>query len=507
MTRFTTAGRRTTRDVGKLAGAWLGALLPFALEAQPVAAPSGGLPTLDCVIQPSEIIDVGAAVPGVLESIDFDRGDMVERGQLLARLEAGVERATAELARVRATLDTSIELRQANAQFFGRNQSRSETLVRDSAISAQQMDQLETEALLATLQVRQEQDNQRLAKLELVRAREALERRMIKSPIDGVVIERYRGVGEYIEDKPVLRLAQLDPLHVETLVPVDWLGRIAAGMHAQVTPAVAGQAPRMAQVERVDRVADAASGTFSVRLALPNPNHDIATGVRCSMNFLAQQARSPLQAAAYTADAAPDPAVKTATIAQAVKSQSPVPPPRKPARTAAPANNASPPEQALCRTAGPISTRSRALRILDTLAIHGADGSLREAHEQNAAQHMILALETPRAADVKSLVANLRAANLDDFHPLRKGQYAGRISLGLYRSVKYAQERQKLLADAGVLSELVPRHPSKSTWFVDATVPASITHKQIQKALREVAPTATLSAVACDVMLVQTDPD
>ncbi len=507
MTRFDTAGRRTTRNATKLAAVWLGGLLPLAVGAQPTVVPAGGLPTLDCVIEPSEIVDVGAAVPGVLESVKVDWGDMVKRGQLLAQLEAGVERAQAELARVRAALDTSIALRQANAQFFSRNQNRSETLMRESAISEQQMDQLETEALLARLQVRQEQDNQRLAKLELARARETLKRRMIKSPIDGVVIERYRGVGEYVEDEPVLRLAQLDPLHVEALVPVDWFGRITAGMHAQITPAVPGQAPRMAQVERVDRVADAGSGTFSVRLALPNPNHDIATGVQCSMRFLAQGAASPLQAAAYEAEPASKPVASTATPTLPTKPQNAVtPPPPTPAPTAVAADDGISPGQALCRVVGPISTHDRALRIMDTLTANGADGRLRKAHAQNAAQHMILALDTPQAADMEALVANLRAANLDDIHPLRKGQYAGRLSLGLYSSVKYARERQQLLADAGVLSELVPRPSGKSAWFVDATVPTSITSQQLQTALRQVIPTATLSPAECGAMLVQTDP-
>jgi membrane fusion protein (multidrug efflux system) len=38
-------------------------------------------------------------------------------------------------------------------------------------------------------------------------------------------------------------------------------------------------------VSVVDRVIDAASGTFGVRLELPNPNYELPAGLRCRVRF------------------------------------------------------------------------------------------------------------------------------------------------------------------------------------------------------------------------------
>ena len=56
-----------------------------------------------------------------------------------------------------------------------------------------------------------EPDNKRIAGLELLRAEAMLDRRTIRSPVDGVVTERFKSAGEYIDDEPVMRVAQLDP--------------------------------------------------------------------------------------------------------------------------------------------------------------------------------------------------------------------------------------------------------------------------------------------------------
>ncbi len=257
---------------------------------------TGGIPAIaddtseqarfDCIINPSEVVDLGSAATGVLEKILVDRGDPVKKGMVLAQLDSELEAATVKLAQVKAGLTTGVQLRRANASYLLRRQKRSQKLFRKAVISQNDMDLAETEAQLAQLQVRQEQDNRFLARLELTRAKAALKRRTIHSPIDGVVTERYKAPGEFVDDSPILQLAQLDPLHVEVLLPVDLIGQIQPGMQARVFPEAPGQPTQSATVTRVDQVADAASGTFGVRLALPNPDQQIPAGLRCQLEFM-----------------------------------------------------------------------------------------------------------------------------------------------------------------------------------------------------------------------------
>ncbi len=262
--------------------------LAFAEHHQENTPGDAPIPEFDCVIEPSEIVDVGSADPGVIERIDVQRNDRVKKEEVIAMLESSVEQATLKLAKTRASLNTAIELRRQSAEFGSMTQQRNQALVQKAAISRQDMDQLRTETRIAELQVQQELENKRIAKLEYLRAQAILQRRIIRSPMNGIVMERFKSAGEYVEEKPILRIAQLDPLHVEVIVPVEYLGRIKKGMQAKVTAVVPGADALTATVDRVDIVADAASGTYGVRLNLPNPDYLISAGLRCHADFLPQ---------------------------------------------------------------------------------------------------------------------------------------------------------------------------------------------------------------------------
>jgi preprotein translocase subunit SecA len=96
-------------------------------------------------------------------------------------------------------------------------------------------------------------------------------------------------VGEFAASDrgdPIMRLAQLDPLRVEVFVPVARLGEIAVGKKAEVMPQAPVNGTYIARVTIVDRVADAASGTFGVRLELPNRDYRLPAGMKCKVRFL-----------------------------------------------------------------------------------------------------------------------------------------------------------------------------------------------------------------------------
>jgi RND family efflux transporter MFP subunit len=259
-------------------------LAPLGVQA---SIDSSLLPEMDCIVEPSEIVELGSSVPGILNSTLVERNDFVEQGELLAELDSRVERATLELAIARAEMNTSLKLRRENAAFGQRTEKRNKKLFKESTISAQDMDKVKTETYIAQLQAQQEEDNKRIAELEAVRAQQALDQRTIKSPITGVITEKYKSVGEYVEAEPVYRIANLDPLHVELIVPTEHLGSIERGMKAQVRLQLDSHADQsyVAVVRSVDRVADAASGTFGVLLVMPNSGLRIPSGVRCNLSF------------------------------------------------------------------------------------------------------------------------------------------------------------------------------------------------------------------------------
>lgn len=262
------------------------AVLPWGTSAD---ASRDVLSDIDCVVQPGQIAALGSAVPGVLSTVNVSRSDYVSKGMVLAELESDVENASLQLAKRLASLNTATRLRQLNADFGSRTLQRNQSLFHKASISKQTLDQVKTEALIAEMQVQQERENIEVASIEVTRAKAVLNRRSIKAPFDGAIMEQYKTIGEYVADEPVLQIASLDPLHVEVIVPISQLGVVESGMRGVVSMTVPGFEDRTfdATVRRIDPVGDAASATYGVLLELPNPDLTIPSGVRCQVDFVA----------------------------------------------------------------------------------------------------------------------------------------------------------------------------------------------------------------------------
>ena len=241
---------------------------------------------LDGLIEPHMVVNVGSGAAGIIEKVTVDRGDFVKKGQVLATLQSGVEKATVELSRARAELTASIELRGARLEFAKQEQLRADDLHSKEAVPLQEKEEAETNKLIAEAELKEAIERKELAGLELEQAREVLKRRTMRSPITGVVVERFLCPGEFVEDQPILKLAQIDPLNVEVIVPVSLLGSIKVGMGGTVKPEGPLGGVYAAEVKIVDRVIDAASGTFGVRLELPNSDHSLPAGLKCKVIFL-----------------------------------------------------------------------------------------------------------------------------------------------------------------------------------------------------------------------------
>jgi multidrug efflux pump subunit AcrA (membrane-fusion protein) len=118
--------------------------------------------------------------------------------------------------------------------------------------------------------------------MAVIESKEKLKRRTILSPIDGIVVKRHVSIGEYVGTDPVLELAALNPLNAEVIIEGGSYGKVEIGM--QVTILASGQAVA-GRVEIVDQVIDAASGTFGVRITVPNTGMVLPAGLACEVQF------------------------------------------------------------------------------------------------------------------------------------------------------------------------------------------------------------------------------
>lgn len=264
---------------------------PFVFGAVSIAcvtasiAAAEPLPPLECVINPYRTVDLASSVPGVLERVDVGLSDFVKAGEVVASLEAGVESSSVVLAKARAGIESEIKVSEVNLEFDRRRKDRMDALYEKKTVSIEIRDEAVRNHSLSRWRLQQSKDLKEIRQLELLRAEEQLKQKIIRSPIDGFVLKRFKDAGEYVEDQPIVRIAQLNPLSVDALVPVDLHGRITQGMSAKVYTQESRENPLLAQVSVIEKVGDAASGTYSIRLNMSNPDFKILAGVKCSIQF------------------------------------------------------------------------------------------------------------------------------------------------------------------------------------------------------------------------------
>lgn len=251
------------------------------------AAPAQGN-EYDCLIEARQALEIRSSVEGVIESVHVRRGEPVSKGQLLASLFSGPERAALELARSRAAMEGELKGAETRVELTRKKWERAVELEKKKFVSANARDEAEAEYRLATEQLRAARENRGLAELEVKRAEEVLAQREIRSPVAGLVVDVVLRPGELTssnQKNPILRLAEIDPLNVELVLPLAAFGKIRRGQRALVMPEAPVGGKYQAVVEVVDQTFDAPSGTFGVRLMLPNPNRRIPAGLKCRARF------------------------------------------------------------------------------------------------------------------------------------------------------------------------------------------------------------------------------
>ncbi len=243
----------------------------------------------DAVLLPAHRVQISTAAIGLLRTVEVERGDRVRAGQVLAVLDSGVERAELEVMRARAESDIAVGIAEIEYALKSARLEQRQSLFEDGLLSVDDLAQYRSERDLAQLELEKVREDKVLAALELERAQAQLDRRTVRSPFDGVVVERHMSPGELVsrnQDDVILELAQLDPLIVEVRVPQSMLAFLRKGMKAVVRPEAPFAHDIECEVTVVDPVVDAASGSLRVRLALPNPDHSIPAGLRCRARFL-----------------------------------------------------------------------------------------------------------------------------------------------------------------------------------------------------------------------------
>lgn len=233
-------------------------------------------------IEPYRDIELSATEMGVIAYINVKEGEMVSSGKVLAGLNESVAAASLRTAKrakdARGRLRSAeVELKRAEFRF-----NKLEELHSRRHATEQEIDRAETELQIAKAKVESVRDELAVKNADYERIAAQLELKRIKSPIDGVVAEVFKDVGEFVSanDSVVIRVVQLNPVIAVFSLPADQARALKQNENVPVRVG-ASKTSVMAKVEFISPTVDAQTGTVRVKVVISNSLEKWQAGDRC----------------------------------------------------------------------------------------------------------------------------------------------------------------------------------------------------------------------------------
>jgi membrane fusion protein, multidrug efflux system len=197
-------------------------------------------------------VTVSADLPGIVERVQFESGQAVRAGQVLAVLDTRQEQA--QLAAIEAQ-------RELARLTFDRVQG----LLNEKVISRAEFDR-------ATADYRQND-----AKVGEVQA--VVQRKTIRAPFSGILGIRQVNVGQYLTGGAALvTLQSLNPIYVNFGVPQQSVGQIPVGRVVHIR-ANDGATAWTGRVSAIDSLVDETTRNITVQATLANPDGKLRPGM------------------------------------------------------------------------------------------------------------------------------------------------------------------------------------------------------------------------------------
>ena len=193
----------------------------------------------NCIVQlrKQDEAQLAAERPGIIEFIEFEEGDPVLKGQVIARLKDGVAQATLAKEQFKATND--VHIRYADAAYRLAVQeleiARATNARVPGTVPVLEIKKLELAVNKALLQKEQAEFEQIIAEKTVVESEEAIKTHLITAPFSGVVSAVFRTAGEAVrQGDPILEIISTEVLRIEGLIKIDESYAVKAGDKVRV---------------------------------------------------------------------------------------------------------------------------------------------------------------------------------------------------------------------------------------------------------------------------------
>ncbi len=238
---------------------------------------------------------VSAKITGRVQDILIQEGMKVEEGQVMARLDsvdaqAQLDYAQAQLAAARSTLATrQVQVVQAETEA-----RRLAELVARKLVSVSQYEQAVAERDSQRAQYVTAQRNVRVSEVQLGMANNGLDNTIVRAPFAGVIIAKAAQPGEIVSPMAtggftrtgIGTIVDMDSLEVEVDVGEAFIGRVQAGMAAEVVLNAYPGWLIPAEVIAIIPTADRGKATVKVRVGFKQEDPRIVPDMGVRVSFL-----------------------------------------------------------------------------------------------------------------------------------------------------------------------------------------------------------------------------
>jgi len=232
--------------------------------------------------EPYRSIDVAAAEPGIIRSCEVKEGDIVSEGEVLAQLDHDVQLALLAMGEKSKEFRGRITSAQAELELRRYRLTKLEELHVRGHARQEEVERARADVAIAQGNLLSAQEELMLKGLEYQRIQVQIERRIIRSPLSGVVTAIRRQPGEFVPavDPHVMTIVQLDSLIATFSVPA------VKATNMYVEQQVNVRFPQTKQVaagviEFISPVDEADSGTIRVKVRIDNRDGRLRSGQRC----------------------------------------------------------------------------------------------------------------------------------------------------------------------------------------------------------------------------------
>jgi RND family efflux transporter MFP subunit len=268
---------------------WCAIVLAFLTAAAARAqGPQNESPDQDLegFTEPIRKLDLIPPEPGIIASLLVHEGDRVKKDQLLGSLDCDTQQVALRIAKNNAAAHGRLDSAMAERDLRRWRLAKLQKLRKEGNANEEEVTRVASELSVADANVLAALEQRSTDALEAERITSTIERRMMRSPFDGLVTRVFREEKDFVgsNNLPVMTIMQTDKLRVTFTIPTALACRLKVGQKVALTFPTTGQRATGA-VEFISPVTEAESDTVRVKVLIDNKEGKYRCGVRCAVNL------------------------------------------------------------------------------------------------------------------------------------------------------------------------------------------------------------------------------